>query len=249
MTSAHLLLLGLKWTDPKWLFDHFQTEFFWISLAIVFVECGLLFPFLPGDTLLFSVGLFIASTGRFHLNVDLFAALVAFSVAAMLGNLAGYELGRLIGKPLRERDGRLIKRQHLEKTQEFFDRHGNKALVIGRFVPFVRTYITLVAGITRMQRRRFLVWSGVGAVTWVVSITLLGYFLGAAFPSLGSNIDKVVLALLLVSVIPVAWEWRRHRARERARERARARLEDRGSTALEPRPEATVPPAPGELEG
>ena len=83
--------------------------------------------------------------------------------------------------------------------------------MIGRFVPFVRTYITVVAGVTRMDRRRFFVWSLVGAVLWVASILLLGYFLGAAFPGLGENIDKALLVILAFTVVPIAWEWRRHR--------------------------------------
>ena len=97
-----------------------------------------------------------------------------------------------------------------ENTHAFFERHGNKALVLGRFVPFVRTYVTVVAGIGQMERRRFYVWSAVGAVLWVLVITLLGYFLGAAFPSLGENIDKIVIVLALFTVIPIAWEWWRH---------------------------------------
>jgi len=83
--------------------------------------------------------------------------------------------------------------------------------VIGRFVPFVRTYVTVVAGVTMMERRRFVTWSAIGAVLWVVSITLLGYFLGAAIPALGENIDYVTLAILAFSAVPIAWEWWRHR--------------------------------------
>ena len=100
----------------------------------------------------------------------------------MLGNVAGYEIGRAIGPPLYHREGRILKKKYFDQTEEFFDKHGNKALVIGRFVPFVRTYVTVVAGVTRMERRRFLVWSFVGAVFWVLSITLLGYFLGTRIP-------------------------------------------------------------------
>ena len=88
-----------------------------------------------------------------------------------LGNIVGYEIGRAIGPPLYERDGRILKRKYFDQTTAFFDKHGNKALVIGRFVPFVRTYITVVAGVTRMDRARFFLWSLVGAVLWVVSIT------------------------------------------------------------------------------
>src|SRR5690606_5361328 len=109
------------------------------------------------------------------------------------------------------REGRILKRKYFDQTEVFFDKHGNKALVIGRFVPFVRTYITVVAGVTRMDRRRFFTWSLVGAVLWVFSITLLGYFLGTAFPALGENIDKAIIAIIAFSVIPIAWEWVRHK--------------------------------------
>ena len=210
------LLLGLEWMDPNWLLDQFGTALFWVSMVIVFVECGLFFPFLPGDTLLFAMGLFIA-TERINLfgmttpGVELLLALALLTVAAVLGNVVGYEIGRAIGPPLYERDGRLLKKKYFDQTDAFFDKHGNKALVIGRFVPFVRTFITVVAGVTRMDRRRFVTWSVVGAVLWVLSITLLGYFLGAAFPGLGENIDKAILVILAFSVIPVAYEWWRHR--------------------------------------
>jgi membrane-associated protein len=206
-------MFGMSWMDPQWLFQHFGTEFFWVCLLIIFVECGLFFPFLPGDTLLFSVGLFIASTGRYHLDINLVVALLGFFVAAVLGNLAGYEIGRLLGPPLSQHDGRILKKKYFDETHEFFARHGNKALVIGRFVPFVRTYVTVVAGIGRMERRRFYIWSAVGAALWVVLITLLGYFLGVNFPSLGSQIDKIVIVLAIITVIPMVWEWHRRRRR------------------------------------
>jgi membrane-associated protein len=104
-----------------------------------------------------------------------------------------------------------MKRKYLDQTSAFFDKHGNKALVIGRFVPFVRTYITVVAGITMMERRRFFTWSAIGAVLWITSITLLGFFLGQTIPALKENIDYAVLAILAFSVIPIAIEWWRHR--------------------------------------
>ena len=210
------LLLGMDWMDPNWLLAHFGTELFWISLVIVFIECGLLFPFLPGDTLLFALGLFVV-TGKIDIFgsstplVELAFALVTLSAAAFLGNVVGYEIGRMVGPPLYRRDGRILKRAYFDQTEAFFDKHGSKALVIGRFVPFVRTFITVVAGVTRMERRRFLTWSAVGAVLWVASITLMGYSLGSAFPWLGDKIDLMILAILAFSVIPVAFEWWRHR--------------------------------------
>ena len=214
------LLLGIDWMDPNYLLDRFGAELFWISLLIVFVECGLFFPILPGDTLLFALGLFIV-TGQLDLFpgppfVELLIAMAFLTAAAFLGNVVGYEIGRKIGRPLYERDGRIIKRKYFDQTTAFFDRHGNKALVIGRFVPFVRTYITVVAGVTRMDRARFFLWSLVGAVLWVLSITLLGYFLGDAFPSLGESIDKLVIVIVAFSLIPILVEWWRHRRTDAA---------------------------------
>ncbi len=215
LLDLHPLLLGIPWMDPNWLLDHFGNALFWISLVIVFIECGLLFPFLPGDTLLFGLGLFIAAEKVDLIPgsplVELLFALIMLSVAAFLGNVAGYEIGRWLGPPLYERNGRILKQKHFDKTSDFFERHGNKALVIGRFVPFVRTFITVVAGVTQMERARFFTWSLVGAALWVLSITLLGYFLGSAFPSLGENLDKAIIAILVFSLIPVAYEWWRHR--------------------------------------
>src|SRR6478735_5007226 len=223
LASPHLnpMLFGIKWMDPDWLLSEFGSSLIWLSLVIVFIECGLFFPFLPGDTLLFALGLFIAG-GQIHILgidapfVELVVAIVMLTTAAVLGNVCGYEIGRAIGPPLYNRDGRILKRKYFDETSAFFDKHGSKALVIGRFVPFVRTYVTVVAGASKMQRHRFFYWSAVGAVLWVLSITLLGYFLGAAVPSLGQNIDKAILVILAFSLIPVAWEWWKHRQQANA---------------------------------
>ena len=200
--------LGPGWMDPNYLLEHFGTALIWVSLGIIFIECGLLFPILPGDSLLFAMGLFVA-TGKLPINLGL--ALVLLFLAAFLGNVSGYEIGRAVGPALERREGRFIKRKYFEQTHEFFDRHGNKALVIGRFVPVVRTFITVVAGIGQMERRRFLTWSAVGAALWTLSITLLGYFLGQAFPVLQDKLDVAVVVIVLVSLVPAAIEWWRHR--------------------------------------
>ena len=200
--------LGPGWMDPNYLLEHFGTALIWVSLGIIFIECGLLFPILPGDSLLFAMGLFVA-TGKLPINLGL--ALVLLFLAAFLGNVSGYEIGRAVGPALERREGRFIKQKYFEQTHDFFDRHGNKALVIGRFVPIVRTFITVVAGISQMDRRRFLTWSAVGAALWTLSITLLGYFLGQAFPVLQDKLDIAVVLIVLVSLIPAAIEWWRHR--------------------------------------
>ncbi|HET6166836.1 MAG TPA: VTT domain-containing protein [Marmoricola sp.] len=216
-----VIQLGMGWMDPNWWLSQFGQEFFWISVAIIFVECGLFFPFLPGDTLLFAMGLFVA-TGRIEVvaennAVDMVVAMAILSIGAFLGNVSGYEIGRRIGPPLAQREGRILKKRYFDQTTAFFDRHGNKALVVGRFVPFVRTYVTVVAGIARMDRRRFSLWSGVGAVLWVVTITELGYLLGKRWPGLGSNIDKAILVILAFSVIPVVYEYVKRRRRRTTR--------------------------------
>ncbi len=202
--------LGPVWMDPQYLLDNFGSAFFWISVSMVFVECGLLFPILPGDSLLFATGLFIAN-GAIGVNIAL--ACVILTVAAFAGNVVGYEIGRAVGPPLYERDGRILKKKYFDQTTVFFERYGNKALVLGRFVPIVRTFITVVAGVGQMDRRRFFTWSGVGAILWASGITLLGYFLGQAFPVLQDKLEVAVLAIVAVSVMPVLVEYLRHRRR------------------------------------
>ena len=202
--------LGPDWMDPTYLLDQYGGALIWVSLVIVFIECGLLFPFLPGDSLLFAIGLFIA-TGKLSLNLGV--AMVILFVAAFLGNVVGYEIGRAVGPALYRHDGRIVRRRYWEQTHDFFERHGNAALVIGRFVPVVRTFVTVVAGISRMDRRRFLGWSAVGAALWVATVTLLGFWLGQVFPGLQDKLDLVIVLVVLVSLVPAAIEWYRHRGR------------------------------------
>ncbi|MFT4288084.1 DedA family protein [Nocardioides sp.] len=204
-----------QWLSPDYLLERFGTALFWVGIIVLFVECGLFFPFLPGDTLLFAMGLFIAEGkvdvipgGHF---TNLLFALAVYVVAAFAGNVVGYEIGARIGPRIYHRDGRIIKRKYLDQTSAFFEKHGHSALVAGRFVPFVRTYITLVAGVTRMDRRRFFVWSALGALIWVLSITLIGYGLGKTFPSLGKYIDLVTYGLLGVTVLVLIVEFIRKR--------------------------------------
>ncbi len=199
--------------DPQYLLDQFGSQFFWVSVAIVFIECGLLFPILPGDSLLFAAGLFIAN-GKLGVNIVL--ACLILTVAAFAGNVVGYEIGRAVGPPLYQRDGRILKKKYFDQTTVFFDKYGNKALVLGRFVPIVRTFVTVVAGVGQMDRRRFFTWSGVGAVLWASGITLLGYFLGQAFPVLQDNLEFAIVAIVAFSLMPVLVEYLRHRKQANA---------------------------------
>lgn len=204
-----------RWLSPDFLLHQFGAALFWLGIIVLFIECGLLFPFLPGDTLLFAMGLFIAEDKvdiipGGHVG-DLVFAIVIYSAAAFAGNVTGYFIGEKVGPRIYQRDGRIVKREYLDQTSAFFDKHGNVALVAGRFVPFVRTYITLVAGVTRMQKRAFFVWSLIGAVAWILVLTLVGYILGRSFPALGKYIDLVTYGLLGVTVVVLAFEWLRKR--------------------------------------
>ena len=214
---VHPLLLGLNWMDPEWLLEHFGGAMFWVAIAIVFIECGLLFPILPGDSLLFSVGLFInrAGAGEAGIEVNIVVACVLLSAAAFLGNVTGYELGRFIGPRIYEHRGRFIKPEYFTKSHDFFEKHGAKALVIGRFVPIVRTFITLVAGVGQMNRRHFFTWSAVGAALWVTSVTLAGYFLGG-IPLIRDHLEAAILLIVFLSVLPMLYEYLKHRRAAKA---------------------------------
>jgi len=202
--------LGPQWPDPQYLLDHYGNTALWISAIIIFAECGLFTAFLPGDSLLFTIGLFAALPHN-PLGLPFWLVLVVLVAAAFLGNVVGYEIGRAIGTPLYKRDGRLIKRAYIDKTTEFFERYGNRAIVLGRFVPIVRTFITVVAGVGKMERRRFFTYSFIGALLWAVGVTVLGYFLGQ-ISFVKSNLEIMLLLIVAVSLIPVAIEYLRHRA-------------------------------------
>lgn len=196
MDLIHLLM------DPAQLLERFGSAFWWVAHVIVFIECGLFFPILPGDSLLFAVGMF-THTGQLH--TALWISLITLTVAAFGGNVVGYEIGRAVGSRLYERDGRFLKRRYFDHTIEFFERYGRRALVLGRFVPIVRTFITVVAGVGQMPRRVFFAWSAVGAVLWVVLLTVLGYFLGGV-ALIRDHLEAAVLLIVLISVVPMAIE-------------------------------------------
>ena len=206
--TAVMHALGPNWMDPQYLLATYGSAFFWISLAIVFVECGLFFPILPGDSLLFAIGIFAASG---QIDVSLAAAIPALFVAAFAGNVVGYEIGRKVGPPLLSRpNSRLIKQKHVDQTFAFFDQHGRRAIVLARFVPIVRTFITVVAGIGRMDRRTFFTFSGIGALLWATGVTVLGYFLGTV-PFIKGHIETMLIAIVAVSLIPMGVEFLRAR--------------------------------------
>lgn len=185
--------------DPAALLAQFGPAFWWVAHVIVLIECGLFFPILPGDSLLFAVGMF---SRQGALGAPLLVSLVTLTLAAFAGNVIGYEIGRKVGPALRERDGRFLSRATFDRTHAFFERYGRRALVLGRFVPVVRTFVTVIAGVGRMPRRVFLLWSAVGAAGWVLLITLLGYALGGV-PLVRDHLEAAVLGLVALSLLPV----------------------------------------------
>jgi membrane-associated protein len=179
--------------------------------AIVFTETGLLVGFfLPGDSLLISAGLVAAAGGLniWWLNVSLIAA-------AIIGDSVGYAIGRRVGPALFTRQKSLLfNPKHVERTRRFYERHGAKTIVVARFVPIVRTFAPVVAGIGQMEYRRFLTYNVLGGVGWVVSMTWAGYLLGRAIPNIREHMPKVVMIVIVLSVIPIFVElWRERRRR------------------------------------
>lgn len=167
----------LGWLSPEQIVNGGGAWALWIAAGIIFAECGLLIGFfLPGDTLLFAIGVFAATSG---LDQPIWLICLVLSAAAVLGNLTGYEIGHRLGDKLLRGDGRrLVQPRHVERTERFFDRYGAPAIVLARFVGVVRTLITVVAGAARMNRGRYIAYSTAGAVIWAAGLTLLGYVLG-----------------------------------------------------------------------
>jgi len=172
-----------------------------ILAAIVFAETGLFFGFfLPGDSLLVTAGFVAATTDVLRIG----DVLVVLTVAAIVGDATGYWIGRRAGEALYERrDSRFFKRKHLLATKAFYDKWGPIAIVLARFVPIARTFAPAVAGVAQMNYRRFAVYNVLGGVGWVVSMSLLGYFFGQ-IPFVQRHIEKAILLIIFVSLLPVA---------------------------------------------
>jgi membrane-associated protein len=212
LTTAPLAL-GPEWLSPDTLLTNYGNLGFWLAALVIFAECGLLLGFfLPGDSLLFTVGLFVG-TGVIH--HPLWLACLVLTVAAFVGNVVGYEIGRFSGPAIFNRgDSKIFKREYVDKTMVFFEQYGPRAIVLARFVPIVRTFITVTAGVGAMDRRKYLTYSGIGAVLWATGVTVLGRVLGSiAF--IRDNIEAALILVVLVSVIPMAIEYLRHRAAAR----------------------------------
>jgi membrane-associated protein len=202
------LALGPSWLDP----DHLINTYGLLGvLLIVFAESGLLIGFfLPGDSLLFTTGLLVA-TGTLDQPLALVASSIA--VAAVLGEQVGYLFGRKVGPALfRRPDSRLFKAENIEKAHAFFEHHGPKALVMACFVPIVRTFTPIVAGVSRMNYRTFVTYNIVGGSLWGAGVTTLGYWLGQ-IDVVRKNIEAMLLLVVLISVVPIGIEYLRQRGK------------------------------------
>ncbi len=193
----------------------YNTWTYAILFVIVFCETGLVVtPFLPGDSLLFAAGAIAAAPDQTSLNVNLMAILLL--VAAITGDAVNYAVGRRMGQAVFEKkNSRIFKPQYLERTQKFFEKYGNKTIVIARFVPIVRTFAPFLAGVGTMPYRKFLVYNVTGALLWVGLFTYAGFFFGQT-PWVQSNFKMVIVAIIIISIMPAVIELIRARREEAA---------------------------------
>ena len=223
--SAYALvpLLLPDWLDPARIIEWAGPATLWVVAFIIFAECGI-FSILPGDSLLFTVGMFMAvktASGQAVISyggstyTTMAVVFTVLIVAAVLGNISGYWIGRIIGPPIfKPRQSwigqKLFNPVYVDKTHAFFEKYGARALILARFVPLVRTFVTLIAGVGKMTFRTFILYTAIGGVIWVVGVTLLGFFLGQ-ISFIRDNIDAALLLIVAISVLPMVFEYVKHR--------------------------------------
>ena len=207
---------GPDWLDAGTLLsnfiDKFGTAAVFAVAAIIIIETGLLFPILPGDSLLFTVGLF---TGTHQIALPIWLVALIMGTAAFIGPQIGYWIGRGVGPRIFAReDSRLFKKSYIDRTHEFFERYGGRAIILAQFVPIVRTYIPVAAGVGKMPYGHFVRYNVIGALAWGVGVTMLGFWLGN-FEFVRDHIEGVLILVVLVSLIPISIEWLRSRMDKR----------------------------------
>lgn len=191
------------------LISQYGTLTYIILFVIIFVETGLVvMPFLPGDSLLFAAGAFAALSNNQDLNIWILLPLLF--VAAFLGDTVNYMIGKAIGPRAFSGKVKFLKKEYLDQTQAFFDKHGGKAIIYARFVPIVRTFAPFVAGVGSMNYGKFLSFNIIGGLIWVLGLTLAGYFFGT-IPWIRDNFEVVVIGIILVSIMPPIIQYLRHR--------------------------------------
>lgn len=212
MLTTILPTLGPDWLNAdtliNGLIDRYGTWAIAAICAVIIIETGLLFPFLPGDSLLFTAGLF---TGTGQIDLPIWAVASIIGLAAFIGPQSGYWIGRLSGPKIFNRpDSRFFKKAYVDRTHAFFERYGGRAIVLAQFVPFVRTYIPVAAGVGKMSYARFIRFNVIGALVWGVGVTMLGYWLGR-FDIVKNNIEVALILVVFVSMLPIVVEWIKHR--------------------------------------
>lgn len=222
---THIIDLGVAWSgwldyfsDPQLLLETLLVKFGpWllaIVAAMVFIESGILFPMFPGDSLLFTLGLL-----HHEMELPLWLICVVLLAVAMGGTQIGYWLGKVFGPVLFKPDARVLKTQYLDQAQEFFNKYGGRSVVLARFVPFVRTFVPLAAGMARYNLRKFTLWNVVGASIWVLGFTVAGSLLGGV-SWVRNNVEVIALLIVLVSIMPMIVEIGRKYYLRRRAERA-----------------------------
>ncbi len=207
-------------TDPQSL-AAFGPTLYVILGVIVFAETGLLVGFfLPGDSMLFAAGVVAATTPA----LDIVKLNLLLIVCAIVGDAVGFQIGARAGGNLYKREKSFFFRpEHLQRTKEFYEKHGGKTIIMARFVPIIRTFAPVVAGIAQMPYRRFVMFNVAGAVSWVTSMTLLGYFLGRFINP--KKVDRIALLIIVISVLPLVIEYLRHRKSKPSGDAASAKPE------------------------
>jgi membrane-associated protein len=197
--------------DFEWLFQQYGITVYVILFLVIFVETGVVvFPFLPGDSLLFTAGLF-ARLGYMDMSV----LLLLLFAAAVIGDNSNYWIGRKIGLnvlKLKFRNKNLVKQEYLDKTHSFYEKYGVKTIIMARFVPIVRTFAPFVAGVAEMNYKKFLSFDILGGAVWILSLTFAGYFLGE-IAWIRKNIELVALGIIFLSVLPIIIEFIKHRGK------------------------------------
>jgi membrane-associated protein len=213
------LALMPDFLDPIKLIGYFGTWAMVGLLVVIFVESGVLFPVLPGDTLLFVAGMLAAGTAAAgHAEFQLWQLLVFIPIAAVLGGQVGYFVGRYLGTAMFKPNARVLKQRYLDEAHAFFEERGPFAIVLARFVPIVRTLAPITAGAARMSYGVFTLFNVIGAVVWGVGLTLLGYGLGQ-FEIIQKLLEPIFILIALASVSPMIYEWyKRRRAARKASE-------------------------------
>ncbi len=176
----------------------------WLLLFVLFAETGLLVGFfLPGDSLVFVSGLICATSPQL-LNVEIEILMLLMAIAAIVGNMFGYYFGYKAGDKLySKKDSLIFKKSHLLMTKAFYEKHGGKTIILGRFLPIVRTFAPILAGVIKIDFRKFMIYNVIGALAWINSIGLAGYFLGQKFPAIKNYLGYIIIGFIVITTIPV----------------------------------------------